>query len=85
LSSGEQEEIILLYELLFIAPDESLILLDEPETSLHVSWQQMIIEDLHKIAELKQHNYIISTHSPDIIGGNLNLTKDLFVLHNQGL
>ncbi len=35
LSSGEQHLIIMTYELLFKAPEESLILLDEPELSFH--------------------------------------------------
>jgi ABC-type glutathione transport system ATPase component len=40
LSSGEQQELVLFYELLFHVEPEALILIDEPEISLHVLWQQ---------------------------------------------
>ncbi|MFT5914385.1 MAG: putative ATP-binding protein involved in virulence, partial [Bacteroidia bacterium] len=39
LSSGEQHELVLMYELLFKVPEDSLVLIDEPEISLHVAWQ----------------------------------------------
>ena len=39
LSSGEQHELVLLYELLFKGPRNGLVLVDEPEISLHVGWQ----------------------------------------------
>ena len=38
LSSGEQHELVLLYELLFKVQEKSLVLIDEPELSLHVGW-----------------------------------------------
>jgi hypothetical protein len=39
LSSGEQHELVLLYELLFGISENALILIDEPELSLHVGWR----------------------------------------------
>lgn len=45
-----------------------LILIDEPEASLHVSWQKTLITDLVAIAPNAQ--FIIATHSPAIIGDN---------------
>jgi hypothetical protein len=36
LSSGEQHELVLLYELLFKIKSNSLVLIDEPELSLHI-------------------------------------------------
>ena len=40
LSSGEQHEVVMFYELLFKVREDSLILIDEPEISLHVAWQE---------------------------------------------
>ena len=40
LSSGEQHELVLLYDLLFEVAPNSLIMIDEPELSLHVAWQE---------------------------------------------
>ncbi|HLP46458.1 MAG TPA: AAA family ATPase, partial [Candidatus Kapabacteria bacterium] len=45
LSSGEQHELVLLYEMLFKVKPDSMILIDEPELSLHVVWQQQFLKD----------------------------------------
>ena len=82
LSSGEQQEVVLLYELLFKTAPNSLILIDEPEISLHVIWQKAFIDDLKKIAKLKRINFLVSTHSPQIINNYWELTRDLFELSN---
>jgi ABC-type lipoprotein export system ATPase subunit len=67
LSSGEQHETILLYELIFKARPNSLVLIDEPETSMHVAWQYEFIPDLKKIINVNPLLFLIATHSPDII------------------
>jgi predicted ATP-binding protein involved in virulence len=77
LSSGEQHELILLYELLFIVKPNSLILIDEPELSLHLSWQQEFIQDLLKIIQISQFDALIATHSPEIIYDKWDLTVEL--------
>ena len=46
------------------APIGTLILIDEPEISLHVDWQVDLIEQLQK--PLSSSRLIIATHSPDI-------------------
>jgi len=77
LSSGEQHEIVLLYELLFKAPENSLILIDEPEISLHVGWQEQFLSDLRAVASLTQFDILIATHSPQIISTRWDLTVEL--------
>jgi predicted ATP-binding protein involved in virulence len=77
LSSGEQNELVLFYELLFKSKDDSLILIDEPEISLHISWQNCFIEDLKAIAKLNKLEILIATHSPDIISNNWDLKVEL--------
>ena len=68
LSSGEQHELILLYELLFRVEPDSLILIDEPENSLHVNWQERFLDDIQRASDLRAFDVLIATHSPDIIG-----------------
>jgi predicted ATP-binding protein involved in virulence len=80
LSSGEQHEVVLLYELLFKIKPDTLVLIDEPEISLHVSWQHAFIDDLIKIAETQKISFIIATHSPMIINNRFDLSVDLFDL-----
>ena len=77
LSSGEQHEFVILYELLFQAAGNSLILIDEPELSLHVGWQERFVRDLEETATLSDFRAIIATHSPEIIGDRWNLTVEL--------
>lgn len=77
LSSGEQHELVLIYELIFKVSEGSLILIDEPELSLHVAWQKRFIEDLQKIQELKKLDVVIATHSPQIINDQWNLVQEL--------
>jgi hypothetical protein len=51
LSSGEQHQLVMLYELLFKVKPNSLILIDEPEISLHLAWQvQLILPVLSRTA-----------------------------------
>lgn len=77
LSSGEQHELVLLYEMLFKVKKESLILIDEPELSLHVAWQQQFLEDLEKVTRLVGFDVLIATHSPQIINDRWDLTVEL--------
>jgi len=77
LSSGEQHELILLYELLFKVNKNSLILIDEPEISLHVAWQKKMLENLNRIIKLVHINVLIATHSPQIINNRWDLTVEL--------
>lgn len=77
LSSGEQHELVMLYDLLFRAPKNSLILIDEPEISLHVAWQEQWLDDLNEIIALTDSRAIVATHSPEIIGRRLNLSVEL--------
>jgi ABC-type lipoprotein export system ATPase subunit len=67
LSSGEQHEIVLAYDLLFRVRPGSLVLIDEPEISLHVAWQQEFMGDIQRIAKLSNLRFIVATHSPQII------------------
>lgn len=67
LSSGEQHEIVLAYNLLFMVEPGGLVLIDEPEISLHVTWQQDFISDLRKISDITSLRFIIATHSPQVI------------------
>ena len=77
LSSGEKNEFNLFFKLIFLTDRDSIILIDEPEISLHVEWQNAFIQDLQGIIEKNNFRVIIATHSPDIIDDNWALTNDL--------
>jgi predicted ATP-binding protein involved in virulence len=77
LSSGEQHELILFYELLFKLEKNALILIDEPEISLHVAWQEKFLGDLMEVVKLSEIDVVVATHSPEIIGEHWDLTVEL--------
>lgn len=83
LSSGEKQEIVLFYDLIFETPENTLLLIDEPEISLHIVWQKMFIDDLLKIVGMKNLNVIVATHAPQIINGHWDNTIELGVMYEQ--
>lgn len=68
LSSGEQHLILLSYFLIFLLKPNSLILIDEPEISLHLKWQRTFITDILKLSHHLNPKFLVATHSPAIIG-----------------
>jgi predicted ATP-binding protein involved in virulence len=73
LSSGEQHQIVLAYDLLFRIEPNSLVMIDEPELSLHVNWQERFLSDLGDIINVSNFDALIATHSPYIINGRNEL------------
>ncbi len=80
LSSGEQHLLIMTFELLFMASDDSLILIDEPEMSFHMLWQVDYLKNLRSITTLREMQCIVCTHSPQIFNQDWDLTLDLYTL-----
>jgi ABC-type transport system involved in cytochrome c biogenesis ATPase subunit len=77
LSSGEQHELVLFYELLFKTAPDTLVLIDEPEISLHLVWQRQFLGDLVEIVKLSNFDVLVATHAPAIIGKRWDLTVEL--------
>lgn len=77
LSSGEQNEMVLIYHLLFNCNENDIIMIDEPEISLHITWQHHMIGDFNEISKLNNLSLLLATHSPDLIGDNWNLVQTL--------
>lgn len=85
LSSGEKQEIVLFYDLIFGTQKNVLLLIDEPEISLHITWQKKFMDDLLRIIEYKGFNVIVATHSPQIINNHWERQIDLGELYGQQL
>ena len=66
LSSGEKQILILLTEALLEVDEPVVYIADEPELSLHVLWQEKLLESLVSLSG--QIQVIVATHSPDIVG-----------------
>ncbi|MBA4147637.1 MAG: ATP-binding protein [Verrucomicrobia bacterium] len=67
LSSGEKQILILLTQALLSGRSPIVYVADEPELSLHVTWQEKLLGSLTKLAGRCQ--FIVATHSPDIAAG----------------
>ncbi|MFI8448045.1 AAA family ATPase [Streptomyces erythrochromogenes] len=63
LSSGERQLIRILVESL--SAGGRPIIIDEPELSMHIDWQQVLIESIQTVDEESQ--VITATHSPEIM------------------
>ena len=77
LSSGEQNEVVMLYTLVFTVGDDSMLLIDEPENSLHVLWQKKFMRTIEEVSAVKNLFVIVATHSPQIIGSRWDNCCDL--------
>lgn len=80
--SGEFAVSILVHKLMD-SPDASLILLDEPEVSLHPSAQCKLMEFLSEQALKKKHQIVISTHSSTIVKDLPKNAIKLFCLNDK--
>ncbi|WP_133153049.1 AAA family ATPase, partial [Vibrio splendidus] len=70
LSSGEMQLLIIISNMIFCKNQNKgmIIIVDEPEISLHIRWQEILISTLRTIQ--KDAQLIFATHSPDIISEN---------------
>ena len=75
LSSGEKQLLILLIETLLQKQQPYIFLADEPELSLHISWQRKIISSIINLNPYAQ--IIVATHSPEIAGKYKNSILDM--------
>jgi predicted ATP-binding protein involved in virulence len=65
LSAGEKQLVLILLTVFMQGGKPSILIMDEPEISLHVDWQQKLLE---RILNLNPNcQVIVSTHSPSMI------------------
>lgn len=81
LSSGEKQLITLFTYVVLKSYENNnqIFMIDEPELSLHLNWQKKFVDALKKINGKNQ--YIIATHSPEIIG---KYFKNVKVIGKEG-
>lgn len=80
LSSGERQIVIMLAHLVLNKRlrGDGVFIVDEPELSLHISWQDMFVDAIQEASPNLQ--IILATHSPSIIGGR----NHMYVPLNRG-
>jgi predicted ATP-binding protein involved in virulence len=77
LSSGESQLVVILTHLAFnpAAQADNVFIVDEPELSLHLRWQELFVPAIRTLNP--QLQVILATHSPAIISDNLEQCVDL--------
>ena len=65
LSSGEKQMLAILLTVLVEDNENYVLFMDEPEVSLHVEWQQRLIELILSLNPNVQ--IILTTHSPALV------------------
>ncbi len=65
LSSGEKQFLIIMLTVLLQRKEESILIMDEPEISMHIDWQRELLNNLKKLNPNCQ--IILATHSPGVI------------------
>lgn len=73
---------MLCWALILLSPQlPSLIVLDEPEIGLHVSWLKILAEWIKSASQRTQ--VIVCTHSPDLLDQFTDHLEDIFVFNSQ--
>lgn len=77
LSSGEKQILVLISHLVFNPRlrKANVLIIDEPELSLHVRWQEIFVESVRKANSNTQ--LILATHSPSIVLDHRDKMVDL--------
>ena len=65
LSSGEKQMLVILLTVLVQDEQPCVLFMDEPEVSLHIEWQQRLIDTILRLNPNVQ--IILTTHSPAVI------------------
>lgn len=79
LSTGEQQLFIRALSLKLMDLKDSVILIDEPELSLHPNWQNHILRVYKNIANQGNNQLIVATHSPQIISSTPNQSLRILI------
>ncbi|NNN70521.1 AAA family ATPase [Vibrio sp. 3-2(1)] len=80
LSSGERQLLIIFAHAFFNSSGgKSVFIVDEPELSLHLGWQEKFTETIFSID--KNTQFILATHSPEIVSNHVD--KAIFCRQNE--
>jgi ABC-type lipoprotein export system ATPase subunit len=83
LSSGEYHLMYLMVTALVTRRRGTVIAIDEPEMSMHISWQRKLVRSLLKCASNASPQFIFATHSPDIVADYSDGLVDFGAAHSR--
>lgn len=80
LSSGEQNINQLLLSVITTAEQGTVFLVDEPEISLHLKWQQTLPRVFHLLSQRFGCSFVVATHAPTLISNANDRGSHSFML-----
>ncbi|MFJ3007089.1 AAA family ATPase [Pseudomonas fluorescens] len=80
LSSGEQNINQLLLSIITTAERGTVFLVDEPEISLHLKWQQTLPRVFHLLSQRFGCSFVVATHAPTLISNANDRGSHSFLL-----
>lgn len=72
LSSGEQQLLLLFCYVLVAQDTPSIFIIDEPEISLNILWQRMLVSSLRDVGNGTNIQFIFASHSMEILAKHRN-------------
>jgi predicted ATPase len=85
LSSGEQQLLLMFSRIISSIRNYDIFMVDEPEISMHIEWQQKIPYLFDKVSKQYSSFFVVATHSPIIIN-NVNISKNrCYIASKAGL
>jgi energy-coupling factor transporter ATP-binding protein EcfA2 len=72
LSSGEQQLLLLFCYVLVAQDTSSIFIIDEPEISLNILWQRMLLSSLRDVDNGKNIQFVFASHSMEILAKHRN-------------
>lgn len=72
LSSGEQQLILIFCNVLTARDTPSIFIIDEPEISLNILWQRMLVTSLQELSSGSQTQFLFASHSMEILAKHRN-------------
>lgn len=82
-ASGEKQLLYTFIKIRDNITDNSLILIDEPETSLHPNWQMRYVSFLKEAFKGYKCHFILATHSPHLISDLESNSSSVIVLERN--
>jgi energy-coupling factor transporter ATP-binding protein EcfA2 len=75
LSSGERQVLTMLFCATHMSPADGTMLIDEPEISLHIDWQRIIVSEI--MAQAGDRQIIVCTHAPEVVSEHRDALVEL--------
>ncbi len=72
LSSGEKQLLLLFINTITATDQATIFIIDEPEISLNIKWQRMLLQTLLRFSENNNVQFIVATHSIELLSTNPN-------------